>query len=391
MKYWIYSALIFFVSCASLLKQGRLPANIRGDLVGIEATFTNELLQNHQRVLPNELDGYLDQVANRIKENCPQCDVSSYMGTSYETEYRVTLPSGVKLNLGRDQRVIEVTADPLPRNGLVAVTEEIQSVLYEATKFIGLRPAKHTGGGHLHFDMDGFFQGNPQLLRDFMVDYYNNQMVLKSFLGGEVNNAPVINDLPTESQKAFKDLISDFDKKPFSIAEFIQRMESEVYNQTYRSNFSPTEKYQAISFIHSLKENGTVEFRAIRPYKRAEHIALISEVLLRRRDFLIAQREIGKQPVLLEKPLVSGPKAFSGMKKFLSELGMMKPQVLALFPVNFLKPILQNLDESEKEIFKEEFLRATAFDDKARINEIQKSGVWGRLTQESCANLLRSF
>lgn len=278
MKYWIYSALIFLVSCASFLGQERQPANIRGDLVGIEATFTNEYLQNHQSVLPNELDDYLDQIANRIKEICSQCDVSSYMGSSFEIEYQVTLPSGFKLNLGRDQRVIEVTADPLPRSRLVFLTEEIQSVLYEATKFIGLRPAKHTGGGHLHFDMDGFFQGNPQLLRDFMVDYYNNQMVLKSFLGGEVNNAPVLNDLPKESQEAFKKIILDFDKNPFSITEFIQRLEREVYNKTYHAHFSPPEKYQAISFIHALQKNGTMEIRAIRPYKRAEHINLISEV-----------------------------------------------------------------------------------------------------------------
>jgi hypothetical protein len=64
---------------------------------------------------------------------------------------------------------------------------------------------------------------------------------------------------------------------------------------------------------------------------------------------------------------------------------------LALFPVNYLRPIFQSLEGSEKEIFKKEFLRATAFDDKARIREIQKSGLWGRLTQESCASLLRSF
>lgn len=367
--------LLLLFSCTLISPLERFPANIREDLVGIEATFTNSSFQKGAHQLPPELDTALERLSTQIKIICSDCEVRSYIGSTYETEYKVRLKSGITLNLGKDQKVIEVTADPIPRSKLNEVTKEIQDTLFSAAKRAGLNPAKHTGGGHLHFDRDAFFKGDVTLLRDYLVDTFNNQMMLKSFFGGEVNNAPTFSDLPLESQRNFITLISDFDNSPFSFYEFVERMEREVFNRTYNSTFTPTQKYQAISFIHMLKPNGTIEFRAIRPYKKASHIETIAEVLLRRRDYLEMIRERGNAPMINASPKLSGKKAYQGALQYLEDLALKNPKTLALFPSAHFAQAMREFQGEERFSFLLEYIEATSFDDFERVKVVLEKNV----------------
>lgn len=393
----LFLCLILLCACSpGHLKKGpllRLPASDVSDKVGIEATFTNTLLQSHERVLPPELDDYLNRVAARIEFLCPDCRVATYMGPSFEEEVKVTFPDGFTLNLGRDHRVIEVTATPIEKDLLVEHTKKVQDILITAAAGVGLRPAKHTGGGHLHFDFEGFFKNDPQLLRDWFVDSYNNAFLFEDYLGGEPNNAPSLQQLPRESQENFFKLISDFDERPFSIYEFIKRMDSEVYNNTYSPNFTPPQKYQAISLIHALKVNGTIEFRNVRPYQQGQSIELLAKALLKRRDYLIERANRGlplslKREYLTES--LSERERLASFVNWLKESRLNPRHYFGFINSRVLKESIKLFDfDSDPVSALIRFAHLSAFDDKERFESLLKSQHFSGLDQSQKEQVVR--
>lgn len=363
----------------------------RGDKVGIEATLTNQTLQEHARVLPPQLDEYLVRLAERIKIVCPDCQVNSYMGPSFEEEYKVTFPDGYSLNLGRDQRVIEVTGTPIEYENLEKHTKKITEVLLAAGEGMGLRPAKNTGGGHLHLDFEAFFKSDVFTFRDFMVDSFNNSFLYEGFFGGEVNNAPSLRQLPKSSQENFVKIIEDFDRKPFSLFEFISRLESEVYHQTFSPNFTPPQKYQAISLIHALRSGGTIEFRNVRPYQSGDSVELISKALFARRDHL--ERNYGEKKILdLKKGLLgtklSKKERFNRTLGYLSQSGLNSREYFRLFPSEQFDEALDYYSRQEKvEVLLNEYVLNTAFDDSERFLKVLKSKQFKQLPRQELSSL----
>jgi hypothetical protein len=341
------------------------------DKVGLEATLTNSTLQGHERVMPPELDEALNQLVKEVELMCRECEIQRYMGPSFEEEFRVVFPDGFRFNLTRDHRVIEITGDPIAQADLKVHTQKLTEVLLPAGQRIGLRPAKHTGGGHLHFDFQAFFKNDPRLLRDFLVDAFNHQEIYRVFFGGQVDNAPTLWQLPDSSRQAFLQLIEDFDRGPFSIFELIQRLESEVYHQTANARYSPPQKYQAISFIHALSGHQTVEFRHVRPYQNGEQVRLISEALLARRDFLRGQREQGVVPSpevsQVAEVLEDLNKEWFRAREFLEESHLNLSRYLALFPEETLEKSLTLISDEKLLNFFKSYTLWTPFDAPERV------------------------
>lgn len=391
MKTFLLFIICVLVSCSPLKRDPARPWRSyassgvgSGDLIGLEATLTNELLQNHDRLLPPELDDALHALAGEIQLLCEGCRVESYIGASYEEEYRVIFPDGFRFNLLRDQRVIEMTADPIHVKDLKVHTKKLTEIILIAGRRQGLYPAKHTGGGHLHFDFKSFFQGDPALLRDFLVDSYNHQEIFRMFFGGQLDNAPTLLDLPQESQIAFRKLIEDFDREAFSMYVFITRLESEVYNRTATAHYTPAQKYQAISFIHALSGHETVEFRHVRPYQNGDQIEAIASALLARRNYLKSKREVEGHGVLLraerEAQKLKGnlKKEWQEAIKFLEEAGLKKEKYLALFPHETLKTSIKELRFKSLEDqfnFLKQYIKWSPFDSPERITTLIREGL----------------
>jgi len=393
--------LLLTLSCSQPSKIRRLgfnnnalrsPDSLFEDKVGIEATLTNSFLQSNEKLLPPELDSYLESLIVQLKMLCDQCVIKSYTGLSYEKEYKVTFPDGFSFNVGRDQRVLEITADPISFDDLSLHTRKISDYLIIAGERIGLSPARHTGGGHLHFDFQAFFQEDRLLFRDFMVDYYNNQMVFEEYFGGENNNAPVIDQLPASSQENFIKIVKDFDESPFSIYEFMTRLNGEVYHQTFNEAYTPANKYQAISLIHAFREGGTVELRSIRPYQSGESVELIADMFFKRRDYLKNLRKEGNYPIVKSssfKGLLPTRDRFKRVKAYLKESNLDPKKYYQLFPKEAFPYIWKDLGSEDQYKFLEGYFLKTPFDFIERVDGFFSKGVLSKLTLDQRRSLLK--
>ncbi|MDB9786521.1 hypothetical protein OAB57_00300 [Bacteriovoracaceae bacterium] len=167
----------------------------------------------------------------------------------------------------------------------------------------GLKPHKRIGQGHLHIGIDTFSKKDegvmvedPQLFRNFIVDYVNHPTLSMGGLGAIPNNAPPLGILEKKQQNEFRNVIAEFDanKIPQTIFDLAYAIENRVYSKTYSSikSFSDhPKKYQALNFskITSLSQpeaNRTLEIRGIRPQRSFKDLLGISRLFEARLNML---------------------------------------------------------------------------------------------------------
>lgn len=78
--------------------------------------------------------------------------------------------TGFWLQYGSDPFVIEVRSKPATVSDLESNRQFIDSAMFDPKRLLGARPAWLLGSGHMHMDLETAFQGDTQLLRDFVVD-----------------------------------------------------------------------------------------------------------------------------------------------------------------------------------------------------------------------------
>lgn len=389
MKLFFVCSFLIIFSC-SKLEVSRAPSvsNVV-DKIGIEATLTNQSLLRHQQVLPSELDDLLFSLSRKIQSICSDCRVSTYQGPSYETEYKISFPDGYQMYLQRDHRVIEITADPIPFEDLIRHSRKVSDYLLLAGEQIGLFPAKNTGGGHIHLDFASLFKNDASLLRDFLVDAYNNEFMFQSIFGGQAQNAPTIGQLPLESRRNFFKLIQDFDQGGMNIIELVNRLESEVYHHTFAEGFSPTQKFQAINLTHVFNKNGTIEFRNVRPYQNGDFIQSFAKAIIGRRDFLLKEREGGRIVVPKEKiNTYSIREKLSRAEKYLIESGQNPFKYYASLPSIYFDEVQKRIPSDQFANFITDWIRYTAFDDLPRAEKILSRQVLNQLSDDQLKEVM---
>jgi hypothetical protein len=373
MKGMLYLTFIFslLLSCSqSSFHSVRYPSSINKDKIGIEATLTNDFLLTNEDLLPKEMDQLIRDLALKIKELCLECTIESYQQFVGE-EYSIKFPSGFKLYIGKDNRVIEVTADPIPFEKLREHMPAID-LLLEAGNKMGLNPAKVTGGGHLHFDFKAFFGNDSLLLRNYMVDSYHHSFIFNSYFGADRVNAPTIDMLPNGSRLGFEEVIASYDSGTDStIQELVQDLLKKVYFQTVKPSFTPPEKFQAISLAHALLKNGTKEVRNIPPYQSSEQVYLIAKAILTRRDYLAKlDRPIALDITSTKK--LTPKKTFQLFRTYIKEIGLSEKEYFPLLPPHVMDYITPLLSVYERKVYLRKYALFTAFNDLERINRLIK-------------------
>ncbi len=354
----LFLSLIY--SCTHDIK--RNPAAFATDLVGIEATFTNDHFINHKEKNPNEISEYIRALTKEVNELCHDCtsrQAASFIGEEGVIEFE----DGFRFIVERDTRVVEITATPIPIEDLHIHKKKID-LLIKAAHNIGLRPAKSTGGGHLHFDFHKFIGGNNQLLRDFLVDSYHHSFIFNSYFGGNAYNAPTIDQLPESSQQSFIEIIAKFDRNPTHIMVFIKSLLQSVFSKTKFEHLNDTRKYQAISLNQSLNAAGTLEFRNVRPYQQGDQVDLIAKAIIARRDFL--SKNPGIELVENFSASLSEEEKLNTFIKYLNQTGLDEVKYFPLLPPETISLVLDKLDDTQKETYLIDYAKFTAFNDLER-------------------------
>lgn len=336
----------FIVACSTNVD--RAPAEFRDEYkYGAELTFTNPQILEAQRALGggtvnSEMsEEYQKLLINKILENCPECTLQTKID-KYGLEYgRIVYPDGWYFNITLDPAVVEVTAKPIPDSKLVEYTRRLDRDLYANAREIGLRPSTSTGGGHIHFGAEAFFENNPAYFRDFMVDMYNHAEIGNGILANDHYNSPPIKVHPKAKRDAFISVIKAFDQNPEDgIIELGLKIRDGAYDYQ-KANWGPPEKYQAINIERMVVEGfdvseETVEIRSIRPQQSAEQFALIANLFKKRMEYLKTQRKKGT-PVKLNHELgMSVEQKFESFMRFITQADEDPADYFRVLPVEYL-------------------------------------------------------
>lgn len=349
-----WSILILFLlsACAPLpLSQIQQPSrSIAQELgepqFGIELTFTSEELEKAgsragSHVINSEASEKMQRkLVKEITKSCTHCTLN-WEADKYGVEVaRITYPDGQYIHVTLDPSVIEITGSPIAYSNLSHASKRFEEDLYQSARNLGLAPSRNTGGGHIHIGLDEFFENDPYLFRDFLVDVYNNPELGSGLLANDHYNSPPIQALPKASQKEFKQIIQEFDEVPTSIYELSRQISERVYSRNV-SGWKPVEKYQGVNLTRIINDDipaaqKTVEIRSLRPQQSADQFVLLAKLFKKRRDFLKVLRGRGPPPEIEDVSyLTSKKKQFQKFVRYLEDTDLNPERYLNLLPTEY--------------------------------------------------------
>ena len=140
--------------------------------------------------------------------------------------HRVEFPDGWYFNIDADITAVEISAKPLTEQGWRDKKEVLKKTLYETAEDIGLKVpiVDRLSGGHISIGYQSIFEGNPLLLRNFIVDQINHVELSTGVHLYDPFNAKPISFNTTAMNKLSK-VLRDFDRgKIKDEEEFIRRV-----------------------------------------------------------------------------------------------------------------------------------------------------------------------
>ncbi|MFN8847552.1 MAG: hypothetical protein ACK5V3_12615 [Bdellovibrionales bacterium] len=267
-------------------------------LSGPEWTFTNEELIKLGRIKDvgsqhKATDGHdhyqskmLKLWKTEIQRACPSCTVKLSGSFFSAREIFVSVSENIWFKITRDPWVLEVTASPMDFNTFSKNSEFFQKLIWDTARKIGLTPHSRIGGGHIHLDIKSYFGEDRNLFRNFIVDLANHPELFLGALGFDLLNAPPMAVLSKNQMLSFEKVLSDFDNGQMSLNDFISRIRTEVYNQTFYDPYPHQQhnpdKYQAVNHSHP----ETIELRGLNPQASAEIYRLMLQLFEARIEYL---------------------------------------------------------------------------------------------------------
>ncbi|MCO5143617.1 MAG: hypothetical protein M9962_11050 [Oligoflexia bacterium] len=277
---------------------------------GPEFTFTNLEMVEALKKLPYSgqkmaNQKFLNLWVEEIRKTCQECKIIEKRdkhGIAYKVE-----KGSFHYTLSVDTGVLEVQMPGLTLEEIRAQKESIHKEIFQAAEKMGLKPAKTLGGGHIHIGYLEAFKDDPQLFRDFVVDYANHPDLSFGVMGSSLENSPPIVALEKNQQEEFKKLIAEFDHSSMSGEDLAKAIDERVYTKTLK--YMSPKHYQAMKmrrvYDEIFQNQKTVEMRAVRPQQSVEQYLVELELLEERLKYL--KRWKGRLPLDLPIELAKEP------------------------------------------------------------------------------------
>jgi hypothetical protein len=169
--------------------------------------------------------------------------------------------TGFWIEAGRDITVMETRSKPSTVDEYQDNEKIISDLLFSPIKNFGLMPAWINGGGQYHMDVKSAFEGDEQLLRDFIVDLLNHPGFFVGGMGKAFWRAPV----GGAYVKKVKEVIDLFDAG---------KIQGDLFNRLQEAGLK---KMVAPIALRNLSGGKTIEFRSLRTQRSFyELIALMT-------------------------------------------------------------------------------------------------------------------
>jgi hypothetical protein len=352
----------------------------------MELTLTSEKMKEQgamaggNTVNTNANEKAQRNLINKILASCEECSYKQKTDKFGLPFGRITYPDGHYFDVTLDPWVVEVTGKPIPQSKVKEITERIQRDIYENARTLGYQPGFGAGGGHIHFGVKGLFNQDASLFRDFMVDLHNHSELGSGILNYDHANSPPINVLPEKSQRAFWNIINEFDENPTSLKDLARAIYKRVHKRTVK-NWDPPEKYHGVNLMRVAKKNvpykeQTVELRFVRPQQSGEQFRLITELMTKRIYFLKERRRLGVIPELSNNHPQTMEEKFNRFVQFIEDTGEPAEKYFRILPGDYgelsWRYILNKYpgDNGKLWVFLQEFAEDVAYDEDIKANFI---------------------
>jgi hypothetical protein len=243
------------------------------------------------------------RMVNRIVASCPGCNVKREKNRYGSERFRITFPEldGWWILVDTDPGVVEVQAQPLTLAQFTRYAPEIQSLIFDSARYVGLDAGYRKNAQHFHMGLEETFGDDGLFFRNFIVDFANHAELASGVLERDFENAPPIAALPVQKQEEFGRVIDEFDASgaegPRKLAAAIYRR---VYNVTVDPTSVPAEKYHDVGLARMV-ETGiaaaerTVEIRANHTMPTVQGFNLVLELMSLRLEYLKKLSARGKR------------------------------------------------------------------------------------------------
>jgi hypothetical protein len=300
---------------------GPVQASFAGEpTFGPEFNFKNPTITAAMRkagptiIETNENAAARDKFLNAAIKKCPECSYEAEQNEMGVTVYKVLHPDGWYFVIAVDPGVVEVQAKPMTLAEIEAAQPEMQRLIFNTAREIGLYSDDKSG--HIHMGLKSAVDNDPLLFRNFIVDWVANSRMTYEVFGAGPTNAPTIDQLDSHAYENFLSLIAAFDE------QFLQQRESGIFKNLIRtmqiahsseiakrifmftpksraihdliaaiiknvyftttSQFRPTDKFQNLNLSHP----ETVEARGVHEVASAHEYFLLAKMLHGRLDYL---------------------------------------------------------------------------------------------------------
>ncbi len=260
---------------------------------GYEWEFLRDEWQEDQGFNYNE-DEHRDKLVAKIKEHCNKTKKCSVQGN------KVIYPGGYWFEVNTDPGVIEVQGKPVTLREFREVQDRLQRDLFDVARSAKYYPRSNTyGAGHIHIGArEAGFGENPDLLRNFLMDFFNHHELATGVLEWDTNNALSIPENKLEVRKSILAAFEDYDRSArevFDLKDLVGKIKDAYALDPNGS------KYQSINLDHlwiqtppgavydpvrkewkvrrgKVKMGGTIEIRSIKAQESAEDFARLTEL-----------------------------------------------------------------------------------------------------------------
>jgi hypothetical protein len=240
-------------------------------------------------------------------------------------------PSGDwQVRLVTDPGVYEVQTTPMTVREFAKYQKIIQRDIFDnIKKLYTATPLLFVGGGHINVGMKEFV-ANPNLLRNFLIDFYNHNELSLGIFGYDTNNALSFSMLSKDIKAKILNKLNWFTReakfrvnRPNEILdlmdelfEYLGDLQSNIYDEFFQSWQYGTSargtaalqfarykfvdlNYKSAEYIVSSPDSARLEIRSVRPQASADVYRRQIQLLQARLDFLAKQdRDIVFKPRL---------------------------------------------------------------------------------------------
>jgi hypothetical protein len=247
---------------------------------GYELEFTsNAMIKEFEDLDPNDQEktsspqnrAARKKLSELIAESCTECTVTSETDKYNIRSYRISYSDGFSFQITVDPGLLEIIINKTASSLLHRNEQRLQRDLFDNIAMLGLFPEKEGASMHFNMDVDTSFENSVIKFHNFIISLFNQKAVITKVLSEhDPFNAPFIDDLSTQQQKAFISIQDDFHQGKIStVDQYARRLMDDVF---YKSNWEEKlhpedkhQKYMLFNLIHLAK--GRLEFRGFRTPK----------------------------------------------------------------------------------------------------------------------------